>query len=73
MDQLAAFVFLSKGEKENFKAVYKAIFHFMKDYWKMRKKRGKNKKVGYRLTFKKSIVYQHYIKGKLIYNGKDLL
>ena len=27
MDQLAAFVFLSKGEKENFKAVYKAIFH----------------------------------------------
>ena len=73
MDQLAAFVFLSKGEKENFKAVYKAIFHFMKDYWKMRQKRGQNKKVGYRLTFKKSIVYQHYLKGKQIFNGKDLL
>lgn len=73
MDQLAAFVFLSKGEKENFKAVYKAILHSMKDYWKMRKKRGQNKKIGYRLTYKKSIVFQHYVKGKMIFNGSELL
>ena len=72
MDQLAAFVFLSKGEKQNFKAVYKAIFHFIKDYRKIRKKRGIQPKTGYRLTFKKSIVYQHYLKKKNKFNGIDL-
>jgi GT2 family glycosyltransferase len=72
LDQLAAFVFLSKGEKHNFKAVYKAIFHFIKMYPKMRKKRGKKFKKGYQLLFKESIVYAHYVKGKTIFDGETL-
>lgn len=72
MDQLAAFVFLFKGEKHNFKAVYKAIFHFIKAYRKMRNKRGTHQKTGYQLTYKKSIVYQHYLKKKNKFNGIDL-
>ncbi len=73
LDQLAAFVFLSKGEIHNFKAVYKAMFHFLKGYLKMRKKRGNAPKSAYKLTFKKSIVYEHYLKGKKIFNGSELL
>jgi GT2 family glycosyltransferase len=72
MDQLAAFVFLSKGEKHNFKAVYKAIFDFCKMYLKIRKKRDKTKKIGFKLTFKKSIVFAHYLKGKTIFDGNKL-
>lgn len=72
LDQIAAFVFLLKGQFSDFKAVYKAIFAFLNNYNKMKAKRGKILDSAFHHTYPKSIVFQHYFFKKNFFDGSKL-
>ncbi len=71
LDIAAAFLFLAKGNFNDFFAVFKAMGSSIAGYNKMRKKRGKGTKEAYQNTCKKSIVFLHYIKKRHYFNGKQ--
>jgi GT2 family glycosyltransferase len=64
LDQIAALRFLFSGGFKDFIAVYKSYFHFIAKYKKHKKKRAKGIKNYPSHCYPKSIVWQHYIKGK---------
>ena len=72
MDNVAAFMFLLKGNAKDFAAVYKAWHAFLKNYGNIKQKRSNIPHSAYSDTFPKSIVVEHYLKGKKYYNGKEL-
>ncbi len=64
LDQVAALRFLFSGGFKDFVAVYKSYFHFIAQYKKHKKKRAKGIKKYPSHCYSKSIVWQHYMKGK---------
>lgn len=73
LDQIAAFVFLLKGEPKNLIAVWKAMIHFLKGYKKMKAKRGVINDKAFRMTYPHSIVFAYFVKKKKIFDGEDLI
>ena len=71
LDQIAAVFFLLQGHFKDFTAVYKAMFHFYKDYKKCKAKRNTLPKLAYTDTYPKSVVFLHYFKRKKIFNGES--
>jgi len=72
LDQIASFKFLFTGGFKDFIAVYKAYFHFIGKYKTHKNKRPKNIRTYPSKTHKKSIVWQHYMKGKKNYKEINL-
>jgi GT2 family glycosyltransferase len=64
LDWVASFKFLSAGGWGDFLAVYKAHFHFLKNFnkWRREKQKVKHKKV--KEIYPKSIVVQYYLLGR---------
>ncbi|MCQ2287062.1 MAG: glycosyltransferase family 2 protein, partial [Bacteroidales bacterium] len=73
MDNVAAFMFLLKGNTQDFKAVYKAWNAFRKNYASVKAKRDDTAHSAYADLFPKSIVFQHYLRGMKKFDGKKLL
>lgn len=71
LDQIAAFFFLLQGHLKDFTAVYKAMFHFFKNYKYCKAKRNTLPKLAFTDTYPKSVVFQHYFKNKKIFNGES--
>lgn len=69
LDNLAALVFLLKGQPKDFIAVYKAFFSFLKHRKKAKSKRTIIKYNAYQDTYPRSIVFLHYILRKKYFNG----
>ncbi|MDR1757442.1 MAG: glycosyltransferase family 2 protein [Bacteroidales bacterium] len=71
MDNLAAFVFLARGNWQDFFAVYKAFFSFARGIKNMKNKRLRIQNFdAYKDTCKTSIVFMHYILRKKYFDGK---
>jgi len=72
LDQVAAVVFLLKGEYKDFLAVWKAIFHFAKGFKKMKAKRGSIQDKVFAMTYPHSIVFAFFVQKKRKFDGKHL-
>ena len=72
LDQIAAFFFLLQGHWKDAWAVLRAQLSFVRQFCKMKRKRKKINPHVYRQTFQKSIVFEHYIKKKSKFDGKQL-
>jgi GT2 family glycosyltransferase len=72
LDQIASLKFLFTGGFKDFIAVHKAYFHFLRKYKTHKKKRLKNIHSYPSKTYQKSIVWQHYLKGKKTYKEINL-
>lgn len=72
LDQVAAVVFLLKGEYKDFFAVWKAIFHFAKGFKKMKAKRGSIQDKVFAMTYPHSIVFAFFIQKKSKFDGNQL-
>jgi GT2 family glycosyltransferase len=72
LDHIAALFFLLRGHWKDTWAVYRAQLSFLRQFRKMKRKRGNINKQIYKQTFHKSIVFQHYIKKKTKFNGTYL-
>lgn len=72
LDQVAAVVFLLKGQYKDFFAVWKAMFHFAKGYQKMKAKRGVIQEHAYSMTYPHSIVFAFFIQKKSKFDGTQL-
>lgn len=72
MDQVAAFSFLLTGKWGEFKAVWKGIYHALKDYKKTKAKREILPDNGYFKTYPYSSVVQYYLKRKRKFNGVEM-
>lgn len=70
LDILASFIFLLKGNTQDFTAVYKAWRAFLKNYKKMKKKRNGDFDKGYQALIKTSILFQYHLKQKKYFNGE---
>lgn len=70
LDIVAAFLFLFRGNGDDFIAVFKAMGASVKGYRKMAAKRDDGYKTGYNDTCKHSVVFLHYIFRKRYYDGK---
>lgn len=72
LDQVAAVVFLLKGQYKDFFAVWKAIFHFAKGFKKMKAKRGVIQDKVFAMTYPHSIVFAFFIQKKRNFDGNQL-
>ncbi|MDL2296819.1 glycosyltransferase family 2 protein [Bacteroidales bacterium OttesenSCG-928-B11] len=72
LDNIAALVFLLKGQPADFAAVYKAFFGFLKLRKKVKAKRVGFVKNAFLETYPYSIVFAHYILRKKIFDGRKL-
>ena len=73
LDKVAAMLFLAQGHGKDFLAVYKALFAFLKNFKRMKRKRGGGAKEAFADTCKHSIVFVHYIGRKRFFNGKKFI
>jgi GT2 family glycosyltransferase len=69
LDIIAAIFFLFQGHWKDSIAVLHAQYSFLKLYGKMKRKRKMINELVYKQTFKKSIVFEHYLKKKTQFNG----
>ena len=67
LDWVASFKFLADGVGGDFLAVYKAHFHFLKNFRKWQRKKQKVKHKNVKEIYKRSIVVQYYLMGKKFY------
>jgi GT2 family glycosyltransferase len=72
LDFIAALFFLFQGHWRDTLAVFRAQLSFLRQYRKMKRKRGHINELVYKQTFKKSIVYEHYLKKKKEFDGIHL-
>lgn len=72
LDNLAALVFLLKGQPKDFIAVYKAFFTFLKMRKKAKAKRVSIQYDAYKETYPRSIVFLHYILRKKYFDGHKI-
>lgn len=70
LDVFAAFLFLFQGNAKDFIAVFHAMGSSMKNYGKMKAKRGENLEMGYQSTYKKAIAFLHYLHRKRFFDGQ---
>lgn len=71
LDNMAAMLFLVKGNTKDFTAVYKAFFAFVKGWKLMKSKRGDGPKSAFCDMNKKSVVFLHFIKRKRYFDGEN--
>ncbi|MDR2980116.1 MAG: glycosyltransferase family 2 protein, partial [Bacteroidales bacterium] len=72
LDNLAALVFLLKGQPKDFFAVYKAFFAFLKLRKKNKAKRVQFQHNAFKETYPHSIVFLHYVLRKKYFDGKKI-
>ncbi|MDR2972160.1 MAG: glycosyltransferase family 2 protein [Bacteroidales bacterium] len=72
LDHIAALFFFVQGHWRDTWAVYRAQLSFLRQFRKIKQKRNIINDNIYLQTFKKSIVFQHYVKKKTKFNGKEL-
>jgi len=72
LDQIAALFFLLQGHWKDTRAVVRAQLSFVRQLRKIKQKRKNINRQIYRQTFQKSVVFEHYIKKKKIFNGINL-
>lgn len=72
LDQIAAVYFLLQGNRKDFTAVYRAMFHFWKNRKQMKQKRDVISEQTFAQTYPKSIVWAHYFLRKKYFDGKKL-
>ena len=73
LDNIAAIFFLSKGNWKDTIAVYRAQLSFLRQFRKIKRKRNNINKQVYKQTFQKSIVFEHYIKKRKTFDGKNTI
>ena len=73
LDHIAALFFFVQGHFKDTWAVYRAQLSCLRQFLKIKRKRKKINEKVYRQTFQKSIVFQHYLKRKKKFDGKNLL
>ncbi|MCL2246066.1 MAG: glycosyltransferase family 2 protein [Lentimicrobiaceae bacterium] len=72
LDNIAAIFFLLQGHWRDTVAVYRAQLSFLKHFSRIKQKRTPINEEVFNQTFRKSIVFEHYIKKKTRFNGKTL-
>ena len=72
LDNMAAIFFLFQGHWKDALAVIRAQFSFLRQCGKMKRKRKDIHPHVYSQTFQKSIVFEHFIKKKRIFDGMNL-
>jgi len=72
LDHIAALFFLSQGHFRDTWAVYRAQLSCLRMFRKIKRKREKIDEGVFLQSFQKSIVFQHYIKGKRKFDGESL-
>ena len=70
LDHIAALFFLFRGHGKDTLAVYKAQLAFVRHFTKMKRKRTRFNKRIYKQTYQKSVVFEHYLKKKTIFDGE---
>jgi len=73
LDAIAAIFFLFQGHFKDTTAVFRAQLSFLRQYRIVKRKRDNINENVYKQTYQQSIVFQHYIKKKKQFNGKNLL
>ena len=73
LDAIAAIFFLFQGHLKDTTAVFRAQLSFLRQYGKMKRKRNTMNEQVYKQTFKKSVVFEHYIKKRNQFNGNQFL
>jgi len=72
LDQIAALFFLFQGNWKDTLAVIRAQLSFLRQFPKIKQKRNRTNQQTYRQTLQKSVVFEHYIKKKKIFDGTNL-
>lgn len=72
LDIIAAIFFFLQGHWKDSFAVYRAQLSFLRQLCKMKRKRNNMNEQAYHQTFQKSIVFEHYVRKKSKFNGKEL-
>jgi len=72
LDQIAALFFLFQGHGKDAWAVIRAQLSFFRQFYKKIRKRKLINEEIYKQTFQKSIVFEHYIKKKKVFDGYKL-
>jgi GT2 family glycosyltransferase len=72
LDMIAAIFFLFQGNRKDSWAVCRAQLSFWRQYRKIKRKREKINEHVYKQTFKKSIVFEHYLRKRTQFNGIHL-
>jgi len=73
LDHVAALFFLLRGHWNDTWAVYRAQLSFLRQFRKMKQKRGNVNAQVYGQAYPKSIVFGHYIRKKTKFNGRCLV